>query len=80
MSALGGTKQASESTSASATYRRSQGKLKVDRLEVAVGKVGGEFEPTDDVVRLLRLETSALNLHRHTEDVLATGVDDAPNL
>ena len=43
----------------------------MDGLEVAVGEEGGELEASLDVLRLLDLDPSALNLHRHTENVLS---------
>jgi hypothetical protein len=52
----------------------------VDRLQVAMGKVGSKLEHALNVLRLLGLETSSFDLHRHSQDVLSAGSDDLLDL
>lgn len=62
------------------TYSRSESELKMDRLELAARKVGGELELSANVVRLLSDKPTSLNLHRHTQNVLSAVVDHISDL
>lgn len=64
----------------SRTHGRLEGELLVGRLEVAVGEVGRQLELPLDVVGLLGDQSTTLELHRETKDVLSARVDDASQL